>query len=98
MQRTNVRVIQAGNRLGFSFKPLLSHWIMRELLWQNLDGHGALEPRVLRAIHLPHPARAQRGDNLVWAKPCAWTERHKCPDYKPAKLSPGVQPSIGAKR
>jgi len=39
----------------------------------------AFQPRVARAIHFPHPARAQRGHDFIGAKLCAWSERHNCP-------------------
>ena len=42
--------------------------VLRERRRKDLDGHVAAEPRVLRAIHLPHPARAERGQDLVGAQ------------------------------
>ena len=39
--------------------------ILRETLGQNLDGHFASEPRVLRQIHLAHAARAERLEDRV---------------------------------
>src|SRR5260370_6821307 len=35
---------------------------------QNLDGDGAMQPRVGGAKNLAHPARANEGFDLVWAE------------------------------
>src|SRR5260370_22100326 len=43
VQHTNVPMIQAGNRFGFSFEALLPHGIIRKLWRQNLDRHCAIE-------------------------------------------------------
>jgi hypothetical protein len=34
---------------------------------QDFDRHLAVEPGIARAIHLAHTARAQWGEDLVWA-------------------------------
>jgi hypothetical protein len=39
--------------------------IFRQGSGKNLDGHGALETRVARAIHLAHAARSQRREDLI---------------------------------
>ena len=51
----------------------------RKLRRQNLYRHDAVQPRVPRAIHLAHPARAERCDDFVRAKFGAWSERHDWP-------------------
>ena len=58
MEHTNVRMIQMRNGFGFAFETLFVCGIRRKLRRQNLDGGGALEPRIPRAVHLAHPARA----------------------------------------
>ena len=45
----------------------------------NFDGHIAAEPRIASAIDFPHPARAERHHDLIGAKLCAWSEKHKWP-------------------
>ena len=55
MRDTNVRVIQAGNRLRFPFESLLPHRVIRNLRRQNFDRDRSLQLRVPRAIHLPIP-------------------------------------------
>jgi hypothetical protein len=41
---------------------------------QQLDGHVALEPRVVRPPHLAHGACAQSAHDLVWPHACAWPD------------------------
>ncbi len=43
---------------------------------ENLDGHCALKPRVAGAIHLAHPARANRVQDLVGSQPSSWGQWH----------------------
>src|ERR1019366_3509520 len=50
--------------------------VVGEVGWQNLDRHLAPEPRIPRAINLAHPARAERGDDLVWPEARARGETH----------------------
>jgi hypothetical protein len=42
---------------------------------KNLDGHVSVEPRVGGAIHLAHPARAERRDDGLGAEMGAGSER-----------------------
>jgi hypothetical protein len=65
MQRTNVGMIQRGDRTGFAFETLPRFGRIGQMLRQYLNRHGAVEPRIPRAINLSHPARAQRRTNLV---------------------------------
>src|SRR5215467_14982015 len=58
MEHTNVRVIQTGNDLGFSFESLLADRVGGKMARENLDGHISLKPRIARAIHFTHPACA----------------------------------------
>jgi hypothetical protein len=68
VQNTNVRVIQSRNGLGFPFESLLPHRITRKLLRKNFDRHVPPQPRIPRAIHLSHPARTQRPNDLIRSK------------------------------
>src|SRR5437868_3607346 len=43
---------------------------------KNLDGHDAVKPRISGAIHLSHPADADRGDDLVGAQSGCGLEGH----------------------
>src|SRR5689334_4384618 len=76
MQRANVRMIQAGNRLRFAFETLLANRVGRELYRQNLDCDGTIEPRISRAIHFAHPARSQRSHHLIRSEFAARCQTH----------------------
>jgi hypothetical protein len=45
---------------------------------QDLDCDCAFKPHIPCAIHLPHPARAQRRTDFIRAKLCTSRERHNC--------------------
>src|SRR6266508_3962678 len=47
------------------------------MLRQHLDCHGPFEPRVPRLVHLPHPARAQRSEDLVGTELCSGGDAHR---------------------
>src|SRR5207245_6918489 len=66
MKRANVWMIQAGDRLCFPLKPLLPLRICRHIFRQNLDRDVPPEPRILRAVHLAHPASSEGAHDLVW--------------------------------
>ena len=63
----NVGMIERGKQLGFTLKPRQPFRIVRERIGQDLDRDVALQPRITRAIHLAHPARADGGQDLVGA-------------------------------
>src|SRR2546422_192850 len=79
IQHAYVRMIQAGNGFGFALEPLLTHRIGRKVRRQNLYGHGAVEPRVLRTVHFAHSASPERSADLIGPKFCARNERHDWP-------------------
>ena len=59
--------------------------IGRELVGKDLQRDIATETRIARAVDLPHPARADEGEDLVHAEPRTWRQRHcvGCADYEP---------------
>src|SRR6267378_3439731 len=65
VQHANVRVTQAGDRFRFALKTLPQSWVIRKMLRKNLDGDGAVQARVARAVNLAHAARAKRRKDLV---------------------------------
>ena len=69
VQHTNVRMIQAGDGFRFALEALLANGIAGKMCWENFDGNGALQPRVPRTIHLAHPARANRVQDLIGSQP-----------------------------
>ena len=50
---------------GLALESLAELRIRCERCWKNLDGHGAIEPRVTGAIDLSHAARAEGGHDFV---------------------------------
>jgi hypothetical protein len=50
--------------------------ILRERRGQHLECDLAMEPRVARAIHLAHAARAERRDDFVGPELVAGGQRH----------------------
>ena len=72
----DVRMVQSPDRPGFLLEPAQPLRIGRHRLGQHLDRHLASEPRVLRPIHLPHPARAERREDLVGAQTGAGCQGH----------------------
>jgi hypothetical protein len=58
-------MIQAGNNFGFTLKALAPRRVVGEMVGKNLDGDRAVQARVPRPIHLAHPARTDRRQDLV---------------------------------
>ena len=63
-------MIQRGNRASLALETIT------ELLRRDFDGHIAPQPRIVRAIHFPHPARADERADLVGAELVASRKRH----------------------
>jgi len=66
----DVRMIQGGDGFGFALKA------RRELGGGDFYSHVAIQPRIMRAIHLAHPARAERRDDFIGPESCAGGEWH----------------------
>jgi hypothetical protein len=67
-------MMQRADRTRFGFEACASIRIAREGFGQDLDRDLASKPRVLAAIHLAHTPGADRRQDFVGAKPCAWFE------------------------
>ncbi len=76
MNREDVGMRQRRDRLRLAPEPRERVRILREALRQHLDRHGPLQPRIPRPIHLPHPARAERRQDLVRPELRSRVERH----------------------
>ena len=66
--RGDVRVVELREELRFALEAREALLVGSERRRQHLDRHLALELRVGRALHLPHPALAQLGGDLVGAQ------------------------------
>jgi len=83
VEDADMRVIQAGDGLGFALEALLASGIGGEMSGENLDGYCPLKTRVPSSIHLAHPARSERSNNLIGSKSCTRSHGHNWPDYNP---------------
>jgi hypothetical protein len=71
IDRSDVRMVQRGEHLGFPLKSSQAFEISGDGVWEDLHRDIASEFRVARAIHLAHPARADCRQNLVRAETSA---------------------------
>ncbi len=60
MERRDVGVVEGGEDSSFALEPRQPLGIVRQLRGQDLDRDLAPEPRVAGAVHLAHPAPAER--------------------------------------
>jgi hypothetical protein len=77
-----------GYRLRLALEPRERVRIARDRDRQDLDRNLALELRVPRPIGLPHPAGADRADDLVGAKSGTGCQRHGGRNYRPLTALP----------
>jgi hypothetical protein len=77
VDRKDVRVIESRGRVSFLLKALQARRVLRDGRRQYLDGHLALELRVVRAIHLAHPALANLRADFVTTQKCAGGDAHQ---------------------
>ena len=56
-----MRMIELGNRASLAIEALTELRIRRKHSRQDLDGDGAIEPRVARLIHLSHATGTHQG-------------------------------------
>jgi hypothetical protein len=61
-------VVQCGKRLGFASEPGEPIRIIRERIWQDLQGHVAIELRIAGPPDLAHAAFANLGSDFVNAE------------------------------
>ena len=76
MERADVRMVQAGDRLRLTLEALSEIRIVGDMRREHLDGDGALEPRVGGLVDLAHAAGADEGRDVVAAESGANRERH----------------------
>ena len=76
VKRTNVRVIQLGDRFGLALEPFLALRALGEMRGKDLDGNEAVETRVAGFVDFPHTADANRRQDFVRTQPRAGFEGH----------------------
>src|SRR5215471_13328858 len=64
----NARMRQFGERLGLALEASNGVGIMNALGRQNLDGYPAVQARIIRQEHRPHPALAEFIEELITAQ------------------------------
>jgi len=64
----DVGVIQRCQGLCLAVESRQPLGVLREGCGQSFDCHVAIQLRVARAIHLAHPTRAQRREDIVWTE------------------------------
>ena len=69
-------MIQRGEDLRLPLESRRIVRVLRELRGQDLHRHIAIEPRIVRAVHLSHSAGAQQPDDLIYANACSGGKGH----------------------
>jgi hypothetical protein len=69
-------VVQRRRRSGLLFESPDGSHVGGGIQVQHFDGYVATELRIPGAIHLTHPAGAERPDDLVWAEARPMGESH----------------------
>ncbi len=75
--RENVGMVQRRRRPGFLREALQAVLIGCEGSWQDLDGYGAVEARVVGAIDFAHSTGTDGRQNFIRAETSSSGERHK---------------------
>ena len=77
VDREDAGMVQRRRRARLLLEPAQPVGVLRERRRQHLDRHLAVQPRVPRPIDLPHPARAERRQDLVGAHKSSGRKRHR---------------------
>src|SRR5262245_28006728 len=77
IDRTDIRVAERREQLGFALEARNTLGALGERRGQGLDRDLAPEPRVARAIHLAHAACAERRNDLEGTNTGAGGQRHR---------------------
>ncbi len=81
VDRRDVGMVEEPRGLRLLLEPPQPVRVSGEGRRQHFDRHLAPEPGVPRALHLSHPSRAQRGEDLIGAKPAPGRD-HGCPNAR----------------
>src|ERR1700694_2909277 len=77
VEHADMRMIQAGNGPRFTLEALPGLGIVRDAGGKNLDGHRAVESRVLCTVHLAHATRTDGSEDLIGPQASSSRKRHK---------------------
>ena len=87
VDREDVRMRKRRDRLRLSLEPGERLRVAGDRGGQNLDRDVAVELRVPSPVDLAHPARAERGQNLVGPESSARGEGHRLAEITPRLLA-----------
>ena len=85
VDRADVRMVERCCGASFADHAPASIGIVRELTRQQFQRNVAPECRIVRAIHLPHSAGAERRDDLVGPDTIAGSQGHEA-GCEPSRL------------
>ena len=68
VEGANVRMVQAGDRLGFALEPLLQIGISGDMRGQHFDGDSAVQAGISGFVDLAHTPSAEGSVDLVGAE------------------------------
>jgi hypothetical protein len=75
----DVGVVQRREKMGFALEPREAFGNRGQLFREEFDRDFAMELGVPGAVNVPHPARAQRGQDFVSSESAPGSERHQLP-------------------
>ena len=76
VERADMRMIEAGDRLRFALEPRPLGGIRRAPRREHLDGDGPIQPSIDGAIHVAHAATAEQIADFVPAQGSAGRNGH----------------------
>ncbi len=92
MQRADVGMIQCGHRARLAPEAFPRMRIIIDVRRQYLDRDGALQPRVVSFVDLPHPAAAEQLVDAIRSKQGAGFERWSVHAHRGVAKLPGLVP------
>ena len=79
VDRGDVWMVEGREDSRLPLEPRHALRVCHEGRWQRLQGDVPAQNHIVRPIHLPHPAGAERAVNLVRTDPAAGLEGHRLP-------------------
>src|SRR5215510_6277845 len=88
VDRSNVGMIQRGEKSGFASEARHAGTVARERFRQNLNRYITIQLRIASPIDLAHAALAEQDGDLIRAESCADYQSHDfASDYRTFKVS-----------
>ena len=77
VQGADVRVVQAGDGLGFPLEALAEIGIVGDMRQEHLDGDGAIQPGVGSFVDFSHAPSAEGGLDFLGTESCTGSQTHE---------------------